>query len=48
VPADIGTINYGGPLVGSGLVANDDGYVCGTDTSGPELGRIDATLGYID
>jgi translation initiation factor 6 len=48
VPADIGTVNYGGPLVGSGLVANDDGYVCGTDTSGPELGRIDATLGYID
>jgi len=48
VPADIGTVNYGGPLVGSGLVANDFGYVCGTDTSGPELGRIDATLGYID
>lgn len=48
VPADIGTVNYGGPLVGSGLVANDSGYICGTDTSGPELGRIDATLGYID
>jgi translation initiation factor 6 len=48
VPADIGTVNYGGPLVGSGLVANGHGYVCGTDTSGPELGRIDATLGYID
>jgi len=48
VPADIGTVNYGGPLVGSGLIANDSGYVCGTDTSGPELGRIDATLGYID
>ena len=48
VPADIGTINYGGPLVGSGLVANDHGYVCGSDTSGPELGRIDAALGYID
>ena len=48
VPADIGTVNYGGPLVGSGLVANDAGYVCGSDTSGPELGRIDATLGYID
>ncbi|WP_276273106.1 translation initiation factor IF-6 [Haloarcula litorea] len=48
VPADIGTINYGGPLVGSGLVANDHGYVCGSDTSGPELGRIDAALGFID
>ena len=48
VPADIGTINYGGPLVGSGLLANDHGYICGSDTSGPELGRIDQALGYID
>ncbi len=48
MPADIGTINYGGPLVGSGLLANDHGYICGSDTSGPELGRIDQALGYID
>jgi len=46
VPADIGTINYGGPLVGSGLIANDTGYIVGNDTSGPELGRIDTALGY--
>ncbi|MFB6207489.1 MAG: translation initiation factor IF-6 [Haloglomus sp.] len=48
VPADLGTINYGGPLVGSGLVANDNGFVVGQDTSGPELGRIESALGYID
>ncbi|MFC3477821.1 translation initiation factor IF-6 [Halobacterium litoreum] len=48
VYADIGTVNYGGALVGSGLVANDDGYVVGEDTTGPELGRIDDALGYID
>ncbi|MFB6102591.1 MAG: translation initiation factor IF-6 [Haloplanus sp.] len=48
VRADIGTINYGAPLVGSGLVANDAGYVVGTDTTGPELGRIEETLGYIE
>jgi translation initiation factor 6 len=48
VPADLGTINYGGPLVGSGLVANANGYVVGEDTSGPELGRIEDALGYID
>jgi len=46
VPADIGTINYGGPLVGSGLVANDSGYIVGERTTGPELGRIDSALGY--
>ncbi len=47
VPADIGTVNYGGPLVGSGLLANDAGYVAGEDTTGPELGRIEDALGYI-
>ncbi|MFB6111128.1 MAG: translation initiation factor IF-6 [Halobacteriaceae archaeon] len=48
VPADIGTINYGAPLVGSGLVANDHGYVVGEETTGPELGRIEDALGYVD
>jgi translation initiation factor 6 len=48
VPADIGTINYGSPLVGSGLIANAQGYIVGQETSGPELGRIDAALGYVD
>jgi len=48
VHADIGTVNYGAPLVGSGVVANDRGYVTGEDTTGPELGRIDDALGFID
>ncbi|QLD88926.1 translation initiation factor IF-6 [Natronomonas salina] len=48
VYADIGTINYGGPLVGSGLVANSSGYVAGQETTGPELGRIEDALGFID
>ncbi|MFC6786800.1 translation initiation factor IF-6 [Halobaculum halobium] len=48
VYADLGTVNYGAPLVGSGLLANDGGYAVGGDTTGPELGRIDDTLGFID
>ncbi|MFQ3284352.1 translation initiation factor IF-6 [Natronomonas sp.] len=48
VYADIGTINYGGPLVGSGLIANTNGYIAGDETTGPELGRIEDALGYID
>lgn len=48
VHADIGTVNYGDPLVGSGLVANVSGYVAGRDTTGPELGRIEDALGYLD
>jgi translation initiation factor 6 len=48
VHADVGTVNYGAPLVGSGLLASDDGYVVGEDTTGPELGRIEDALGYIE
>ena len=48
VRADVGTINFGGPLVGSGLLANDAGYVVGEDTTGPELGRIEDALGYLE
>jgi translation initiation factor 6 len=48
VRADIGTVNYGAPLVGSGLIANENGYVAGEETTGPELGRIEDALGYID
>lgn len=48
VYADIGTINYGGPLVGSGLIANSNGYIAGSETTGPELGRIEDALGFID
>jgi translation initiation factor 6 len=48
VYADLGTINYGTPLLGSGLVANDTSYLVGEDTTGPELGRIEDTLGYLD
>jgi len=48
VHADVGTVNFGAPLVGSGLLANDDGYVVGEETSGPELTRIEQTLGFVD
>ena len=48
VPADVGTINYGAPLVGSGLIATAAGYVVGGDTTGPELGRIEDALGYVE
>lgn len=48
VPADVGTVNYGGPLVGSGLVANGSGYLVGQETTGPELGRIEDALGYLE
>jgi translation initiation factor 6 len=48
VRVDIGTVNYGAPLVGSGLVATEAGYVTGDDTTGPELTRIEDALGYLE
>ncbi|MDP2767855.1 MAG: translation initiation factor IF-6 [Candidatus Methanoperedens sp.] len=47
LPVDIGTVNFGSPLVGSGLLANSKGYVAGEDTTGPEISRIEDTLGYL-
>lgn len=48
VRADVGTVNYGSPLIGSGLVANSRGVLTGADTTGPELGRIEEALGFLD
>lgn len=45
LPVDIGTVNFGSPLIGSGLLANSKGYVAGEDTTGPEISRIEDTLG---
>lgn len=47
LPVDIGTVNLGSPLVGSGLLANSKGYVVGSETTGHEMGRIEDALGYI-
>lgn len=46
LPVDIGTVNFGSPLVGSGLLANSKGYVAGEETTGPEISRIEDALGY--
>jgi translation initiation factor 6 len=47
LPVDLGTTNYGTPMVGSGLLANSKGYVAGSKTTGYELGRIEGALGFI-
>ncbi len=47
LPVDVGTVNFGSPLVGSGVLANSYGYFAGDETSGPELGRIEDALGFL-
>lgn len=41
---DIGTVNMGSPYIGSGIVSNDEYFLVGGDTTGPEIGRIDMIL----
>jgi len=47
-PARIGTVNHGHGLVGAGLAANAAGAVCGSRTTGIELGRIEEALGFLE
>lgn len=48
LPVDIGTLNYGSPMIGASCVANSGGAVTGTSSTGIELGRLEDALGLID
>jgi translation initiation factor 6 len=48
VPVGTGSINMGGGLVGTGLLANEHGYLAGEATSGFELGRIEDVFGFLE
>ncbi|MGZ4857131.1 MAG: translation initiation factor IF-6 [Methanobacteriaceae archaeon] len=48
VPADVGTVNRGTYLVGAGTVANSQGVLVGQDTTGPEMARIEESLGFLE
>lgn len=43
-----GSVNLGFPFIGSGLIANSNGYVTGLRTTGIELGKIDEALGFLE
>ena len=47
LPVNIGTVNLGNPYVKTGMIINSNGYIIGSETTGPELQRIDETLGFL-
>jgi translation initiation factor 6 len=47
LPVNIGTTNFGTQMLGSGLLANSKSYLAGSETTGPELGRIEESLGFL-
>ncbi len=47
VKGDIGTVNFGSPYVGTGLIGNSEGIMVGNSTTGPETARIEKALGFL-
>lgn len=43
-----GTVNMGGGLVGTGVLANSKGYLVGLETTGFEIGRIEEVFGFLE
>ena len=47
VPPMVGTVCFGSPYVGAGICSTNHGALAGSDTTGPELNRIEDALGLI-
>lgn len=48
LPVGRGSVNMGSGLVGTGLLANERGYLAGFESSGYELGRIEEVFGFLE
>lgn len=48
LPIGLGSVNMGSGLVGTGLLANSNGYIAGSATTGFELGRIEEVFGFLE
>jgi len=47
VHVEVGTVNRGSPYARLGVLANTDGMIAGSDTTGVELAHISQVLGYV-
>jgi translation initiation factor 6 len=45
---DVSTINCGFPYLRVGMTANSNGAVVGEETTGPEMARIESSLGFME
>ena len=44
----LGTVNMGNPFVSSGIIANSNGAIIGSASSGYEMSRIFESLGFFE
>ncbi|MDP6845352.1 MAG: translation initiation factor IF-6 [Candidatus Nanoarchaeia archaeon] len=47
IEVGIGTVSTGSSIVSSGVIANSNGFLVSSNSSGFEIGRIDESLGFI-
>jgi translation initiation factor 6 len=47
VEVEVGTVNRGSPFTSLGVLANIDGMIAGTETTGVELAHISQVLGFV-
>ncbi|MFW9961381.1 MAG: translation initiation factor IF-6 [Candidatus Thorarchaeota archaeon] len=47
VHVEVGTVNRGSPYTSLGVLANVDGMIAGSDTTGVELAHISQVLGFV-
>ncbi|TXT56559.1 MAG: Translation initiation factor 6 [Candidatus Thorarchaeota archaeon] len=47
VHVEVGTVNRGSPYTNLGVLANIDGMIAGSDTTGVELAHISQVLGFV-
>jgi translation initiation factor 6 len=47
VHVEVGTVNRGSPYTSLGVLANGDGMIAGSDTTGVELAHISQVLGFV-
>ncbi|MFX1484808.1 MAG: translation initiation factor IF-6, partial [Promethearchaeota archaeon] len=47
VQVEVGTVNRGSPYTSLGVLANIDGMIAGSDTTGVELAHISQVLGFV-
>jgi len=43
----VGTVSTGSSIMGSGIIANSNGFLVSSNSTGFEMGRIDESLGFI-